>query len=101
VRQLPRGAPLHLERVLENEKAHRLQTSGLYLLHNGNGVSRAQALPTNQNDDQAKYLSQKARVSASAARRVKLLNPTSQVALLKNRMRTCQFVRFFCCRVSQ
>jgi hypothetical protein len=29
---------------------------------NGKRVSRAQGLPTNQNDDHAKYLSQKARV---------------------------------------
>jgi hypothetical protein len=33
---------------------------------NGNGISRAQGMPTNQNDDHAKHLSQKARVSASA-----------------------------------
>ncbi len=33
---------------------------------NGHGVSRAHRLPTNQDDDHAKHLSQKARVSASA-----------------------------------
>jgi hypothetical protein len=32
------------------------------LAHNGNGVSRAQGLPTNQDDDHVKYHSQKARV---------------------------------------
>lgn len=35
-------------------------------LPNGNRFSRAQGMPTNQDDDHAKYLSQKARVSASA-----------------------------------
>jgi len=33
-----------------------------YKLPNGSGLSRAQGLPPNQDDDHAKYLSQKARV---------------------------------------